>query len=130
MSENNQIYIPKWINIYLWITIIISLVFSVLAYAQPEIQFGTWQAFNNEGSLSLAGPLGNYIARNFAIVAVGAFALSMKSLDAIRLFLVLRIVTDAFDAAHNFIGGNSQMAWIALVMLIIEVAAMVKINFK
>lgn len=130
MSENNQISIPNWVNIYLWLTIIIALVFSVLAYANPQIQFGTWQAFNDDGALSLAGPLGNYIARNFAIVAVGTFALSMKSLDAIRLFLVLRIVTDAFDAAHNFVGGNSQMAWIALVMLGIEVFAMIKVNFK
>ena len=119
---------PKWITIYLWVTTAMATMFSLLAYFKPEIQFGTWEAIATTGALSLAGPLGLYLSRNLATVAVGIFALTSKSVSAVKALLVLRVVTDGLDFAHNAIAGNMQGGAFAAVMFAIEVFALIKIN--
>ena len=119
---------PKWITIYLWVTTAMATMFSLLAYFKPEIQFGTWEALATTGALSLAGPLGLYLSRNLATVAVGIFALTSKSVSAVKALLVLRVVTDGLDFAHNAIAGNMQGGAFAAVMFAIEVFALIKIN--
>jgi hypothetical protein len=125
-ANNNQT--PKWITIYLWVTTAMATMFSLLAYFKPEIQFGTWETLKATGALSLAGPLGLYLSRNLATVAVGVFALTNKSVSAIKTLLILRVVTDGLDFAHNAIAGNMQGGAFAAVMCAIEIFALVKIN--
>jgi len=127
MSERNTTY-PNWIRIYLWIVTIMALMFSLLAYFKPDLQFGTWEALSAGGALSLAGPLGLYVSRNLATALMGIYTLTQKSTAMIKAYLVLRIVTDGMDAIHNFIGGNMPIAIFAIVMLLIEVFAFSKIK--
>lgn len=128
MKTANTNQTPKWITIYLWVTTAMATMFSLLAYFKPEIQFGTWEALTTTAALSLAGPLGLYLSRNIATVAVGIFALSNKSVSAIKALLILRVVTDGFDFVHNAIAGNMQGGAFAAIMFIIEIFALVKIN--
>jgi hypothetical protein len=119
--------IPTWTKIYLTIVSIMALAFSLLAYFNPSIQFGTWETLSAAGATSLAGPIGLYIARNLATVAVGAFALKTGALGAITAAFVLRAVTDGLDGVHNLIGGNVPGAGFALVMFAIEAFALTKL---
>ncbi len=121
---------PKWITIYLWITTAMALMFSLLAYFKPDIQFGAWEALTAGGALSLAGPLGLYISRNLATVIVGVFALTRKSLPMITVLLVLRLATDGLDFIHNVLAGSIQGGIFALVMFVIEVVALVMVVKK
>ena len=127
MTGQKPIY-PTWIKIYLWITTIMALMFALLAYFKPDVQFGTWEAMTSAGALSLAGPLGLYISRNLATAILGIYALTQKSVILITAYLVLRIVTDGVDAVHNFIGGNMQGVGFAAVMLLIELFAFYKLR--
>lgn len=114
---------PRWIRIYLTVVTAMAAAFSALAYVSPGIQFGTWPAFGAAGALSLAGPVGLYIARNVATVLVGAFALTSGAHAAIVSAFVLRGATDAMDAVHNLIGGNVPAAGFAGVMFAVEAFA-------
>jgi hypothetical protein len=105
---------PKWITIYLWVVAVMALVFSVMGYIKPEIQFSTWQAFGQAGALSIIGPLGLYLARNIATVAVCVFALLKPGIAIFQAAFVLRAVTDLLD--------------FALVMFLIEAFALIKIR--
>lgn len=117
-----------WTRIYLLLVTLMAAAFSVLAYVNPAMQFGTWEALSAAGATSLAGPLGLYVARNLATVAVGAFALTNGSKDAYSAAFLLRAVTDGLDAAHNLIGGNAPGAIFAIVMLAIELFALFSIH--
>ena len=119
---------PKWIVIYLWITSAMALLFSLLAYAKPEVQFGTWPAMKTEAALSLAGPLGLYIARNLATVAAVFVSLLSGQAAAIRTALVLRAVTDSLDGIHNAVSGNLPAAGFAAVMFAIEAFALTRMR--
>lgn len=77
--------IPKWIIIYLWLTAIITVAFSLLGYFKPDALLGTWGAFSAEDSLSLAGPVGLFVARNIGTAAVNIFALIQKNASMIKL---------------------------------------------
>jgi hypothetical protein len=125
-AKTNQT--PRWITIYLWVTTAMATMFSLLAYFKPEVQFGTWETLTATGALSLAGPLGLYLSRNLATVAVGIFALTNKSNSAIRALLILRLATDGLDFVHNAIAGNVQGGSFAALMCAIEVFALVKLN--
>ena len=127
MTNQNRTY-PYWINIYLWIATIMALMFSLLAYFKPEIQFGTWEALSATGALSLAGPIGLYVSRNIATALVGIYALTQKSVDMIKIYIILRIITDGVDAIHNLIGGNMQGVGFAAIMFLIEVYALYKMK--
>ena len=123
--------ILQWMKIYLILVTLLSLTFSLLAYFYPAFQFGSWSAFGVAGATSLIGPVGLYIARNLATVAVGAFALGNGSLGAITAAYILRAVTDAVDGAHNLVGGNVSGAVFALVLFAVEVFALSKlVSFK
>lgn len=124
MQNTNSI--PKWITVYLWVTAAMASAFSVLAYLKPDVQFAVWPALKAEGALSLAGPLGLYIARNLATVATTVFALLSGTVSAIRAALILRVVTDGMDCVHNAFAGNMPGAGFAGVMLAIEVAALLR----
>lgn len=126
MTSVNQV--PKWVTIYLWITTIMALMFSLLAYFKPEIQFGTWGALAANAALSLGGPLGLYISRNLATVVVGLFVLTNKSTTSIRILLILRLLTDGLDFVHNIIAGSIEGGAFAGVMFAIEVIALLKIS--
>lgn len=119
--------IPTWTKIYLAIVTLMALAFSLLAYVNPALQFATWETLTAAGATSLAGPMGLYVARNLATVAVGAFALTNGSLAAITAAFVLRAVTDGIDGVHNLIGGNVPGAGFALVMFAIEAFALTKL---
>lgn len=128
MTTSNTNQTAKWIIIYLWVTTAMATMFSLLAYFKPEIQFGTWETLTATGALSMAGPLGLYLSRNLATVAVGIFALTNKSVSAIKALLILRVVTDGLDFTHNAIAGNMQGGAFAAFMFAIEIFAFVKIN--
>ncbi len=119
---------PKWITVYLWVTAAMASLFSVLAYLKPEVQFAVWLTLKAEGALSLAGPLGLYIARNLATVATTVFALVSNTVSAVRAALVLRAVTDGIDCVHNALAGNMPGAGFAGVMFTIEVAALLRLR--
>ena len=119
---------PKWIIVYLWIVTVMALIFSIMGYIKPDVQFGTWQAFGQVGALSIIGPLGLYLARNIATVAVCAFALFTPSIAVLQAAFILRGVTDMMDLVHNAIGGNMPIAIFALVMFLIEVFALIKLR--
>ena len=121
---------PKWITVYLWVTTLMATMFSLLAYFKPDVQFSTWEAFSTSGALSLAGPLGLYVSRNLATVCVGLFALTNKSSEAIKALLILRLVTDGLDFAHNVLAGNLAGGSFALVMGAIEAFALYKMLKK
>lgn len=113
-----------WMKVYLGITSVMALAFSALAYVQPQAQFGAWEALGAAGALSLAGPLGLYIARNLATAAVGLFALRAGP-TALSTALLLRAVTDGLDALHNAVGGNYPGVGFAGVMCAVDVVALV-----
>lgn len=120
--------IPKWIIIYLWFTAIITVAFSLLGYFKPDALLGTWEAFSAAGSLSLAGPVGLFVARNLGTAAVNIFALLKKNASMIKLVLLLRMVTDGFDCINNLIGANIPIAVFGGVMCLIEIYAFTKIK--
>ncbi len=120
--------IPKWIIIYLWLTAILTVAFSLLGYFKPDALLGTWDAFSAPGSLSLAGPVGLFVARNLGTAAVNIFALIQKNASMIKLVLLLRLVTDGFDCINNLIGGNIPIAIFGGVMCLIEIFAFSKIK--
>jgi hypothetical protein len=102
--------------------------FSLLAYLKPGIQFAHWSALGAAGALALAGPLGLYVARNLATVAVGAFALRDGSVPALSAALLLRAVTDGLDAGHNLVGSNLPGAVFAAVMCALDLAALFSVR--
>ncbi len=128
MENTQNVPVPKWIIIYLWIITAFAFIFSLMAYLRPEFQFGGWTVLNTAGALSLAGPLGLYIARNIATATASLFALLNKSVNALMTAFVLRAVMDGFDFIHNIIAGNTPIAIFALVALAIEISALIKLK--
>jgi hypothetical protein len=120
--------IPKWITIYLWFTFLITLGASLSAYFKPDALLGTWEALPAAGALSLAGPLGLFVSRNFGTAVVTAFALVKSNASMIKLVLLLRIVSDGLDCVNNIIAGNMPVAIMGGVMCLIEVFAFTKIK--
>lgn len=125
---NKSTATPKWIIIYLWITFLITLGASLSGYFKPDALLGTWPALPAAGALSLAGPLGLFISRNFATAIVTAFALVKNSASMIKIVLLLRIVSDGLDCINNIIAGNMPVAIMGGVMCLIEVFAFTKIK--
>lgn len=119
---------PGWTRIYLGVTSALALMFSVLGYLKPGVQFATWPVLTTAGALSLAGPLGLYLSRNLATVVVGVWAVRDGGVAPLRAGLLLRAVTDGLDAVHQAIGGNPPGAGFAVVMCTIEVAALVSLS--
>jgi len=125
---NNSTSVPKWITIYIWITAFITLGASMAGYFMPDALLGTWEAISAGGALSLAGPLGLFVSRNFATAVVTIFALVQKNASMIKLVLLLRIVSDALDLVNNLIAGNMPVAIMGGVMCAIEIFAFTKIK--
>lgn len=98
MTQNTTT-VPKWIILYLWATAFITIGASLAGYLKPDALFGTWEALSAAGSLSLAGPLGLFVARNFGTAAVSVFALVKKNASMIQLLLILRIISDGRTAS-------------------------------
>ena len=127
MSDNST-STPKWITIYLWITAFITLGASLAGYFKPDALLGGWEALSAGGALSLAGPLGLFVSRNFATAAVTIFALLKNNASMIKLVLLLRIVSDGLDLVNNLIAGNMPVAIMGGVMCAIEIFAFTKIK--
>lgn len=119
---------PKWVKIYLWITAAITLGASLAGYFKPDALLGTWEALPAAGALSLAGPLGLFVSRNFATAVVTIFALVKDNASMIKLVLVLRIVSDGLDLVNNVIADNMAVAIMGGVMCLIEVFAFTKVK--
>lgn len=118
---------PKWITIYLWITSFITLAASLSGYFNPNALLGTWEAITATGALSLAGPLGLFVSRNFATAVVTIFALLKKNISMIKIVLLLRIVSDGLDLVNNLIAQNMSVAIVGGIMCLIEIFAFVKL---
>lgn len=125
---NSTIIVPKWVIIYLWLTILITIGFCAAGYFSPGSILSGWEALSAAGSLSLAGPLGLFLARNVGTAVATTFALTQKNASMIQAVLVLRIATDGLDCVHNFIGGNTPVAIFSIVMCFIEIFAFVSIK--
>ncbi len=125
---NNSTTVPKWITIYLWITAFITLGASLAGYFKPDALLGTWEAISAAGALSLAGPLGLFVSRNFATAVVTIFALVKNNAAMIKLVLLLRIVSDGLDLVNNLMAGNMPVAIMGGVMCLIEIFAFTKIK--
>ncbi|MEM7514104.1 MAG: hypothetical protein AAF388_24485 [Bacteroidota bacterium] len=118
---------PKWITIYVWVVTAMTFMFSILAYVNPGMQFGGWEALDAAGALSLGGPMGLYIARNLATGVIGLFALLKKNSAMIQLYLVMRTATELMDLIHALSsGGGMQAAAFPLIMLVIDVFALMQ----
>ncbi|MEL6193172.1 MAG: hypothetical protein AAFR66_14035 [Bacteroidota bacterium] len=118
---------PKWITIYVWVVTAMTFMFSILAYVNPGMQFGGWEALDAAGALSLGGPMGLYIARNLATGVIGLFALLKKNNAMIQLYLVMRTATELMDLIHALSsGGGMQAAAFPLIMLVIDVFALMQ----
>jgi len=117
--------VPKWIIAYLWIITIITFMLSMLAYINPAIQF---PGFAEIGALSLAGPLGFFVARNVATGVTTAFALINGTVNALMTAFVLRAVTDGMDFVHSVIVGNFPLAIFAFALCAIEIIALIKLK--
>lgn len=128
MSDNSTTTTPKWVTIYLWLTFAITLGASLAAYFKPDALLGTWEALPAAGALSLAGPLGLFVSRNFATAVVTAFALVKNNSSMIKLVLLLRIVSDGLDLVNNLIAGNMSVAIMGGIMCLIEIFAFTKIK--
>ena len=127
MTDNSNA-IPKWITIYIWITAFITLGASLAGYFKPDALLGGWEALSAGGALSLAGPLGLFVSRNFATAVVTIFALVQKNASMLKLVLLLRIVSDGLDLVNNLIAGNMPVAIMGGVMCLIEIFAFTKIK--
>ena len=125
---NQSTSIPKWINIYLWVTFAITLGASLAGYFKPDALLGTWEALTAAGALSLAGPLGLFLSRNMATAVVTLFGLLQKSASMIKIVLLLRIVSDGLDLVNNLIAGNMQVAIMGGVMCAIEIFAFTRLK--
>ena len=125
---NNSTSVPKWITIYIWITAFITLGASLAGYFMPDALLGTWEAISAGGALSLAGPLGLFVSRNFATAVVTIFSLVQNNASMIKLVLLLRIVSDGLDLVNNLIAGNMPVAIMGGVMCAIEIFAFTKIK--
>lgn len=126
--KNQSTSIPKWVNIYLWVTFAITLGASLAGYFKPDALLGTWEALPAAGALSLAGPLGLFVSRNMATAVVTLFGLLQKSASMIKIVLLLRIVSDGLDLVNNLIAGNMQVAIMGGVMCLVEIFAFTKIK--
>lgn len=119
---------PKWVNIYAWVTVAITVGASAAGYLQPGALFGTWEALETAGALSFAGPVGLFLARNVGTAVLGIFALTRKNSSLIVAYLVLRIATDGMDCIHNLIADNMPVAIMAAVMCAIDIMAFSKVR--
>lgn len=119
---------PKWVGIYLWVTAFITLGASLAGYFMPDALLGGWEAISAAGALSLAGPLGLFVSRNFATLAVTVFALVQNNASMIKVVLVLRIVSDGLDLVNNLIAGNMPVAIMGGVMCLIQIYAFTKVK--
>lgn len=128
MTNKTTTTTSKWITIYLWITAFITLGASLAGYFKPDALLGTWEALPAAGALSLAGPLGLFVSRNFATAVVTIFALVKNNASMIKLVLLLRIVSDGLDLVNNIIAGNMPVAIMGGVMCLIEIFAFIKIK--
>ncbi|MEO1218544.1 MAG: hypothetical protein AAFY45_33750 [Bacteroidota bacterium] len=127
MTKNSS-SIPKWITIYIWITAFITLGASIAGYFAPDALLGGWEALSAGGALSLAGPLGLFVSRNFATAAVTIFALVKNNASMIKLVLLLRIVSDGLDLVNNLVAGNMPVAIMGGVMCLIEIFAFTQVK--
>ncbi len=128
MTSDSNTTIPRWIIIYLWVTAFITLGASLAGYFKPDALLGTWEALSAAGALSLAGPLGLFVSRNFATAVVTIFALLKSNASMIKLVLLLRIVSDGLDLVNNLIAGNMPVAIMGGIMCLIEIFAFTKIK--
>lgn len=121
---NTSTAAPRWTRIYIGITGVLSLLFGTLAYLNPSIQFGAWEALETAGALSLTGPLGLYIARNLAEGVVGLVA-ARASVPFLMAAFLMRTVTEALDTVHALLGGAGLTgALFPLVMLALDIAGL------
>lgn len=125
---NDSTTIPRWIIIYLWITAFITLGASLTGYFKPDALLGTWESLSAPGALSLAGPLGLFLARNMGTALASVYALLQKNTSMIKMLLVLRIATDGFDCVHNLMAGNMPVAIMGGVMCLIEIFALTRLK--
>jgi hypothetical protein len=127
----NEAISPKWTVYYLWFTVALISVFTILGYAKPEYLLSTWRAFTVEGSTDLTGPLGFWMARNLGFVLVALYALVVKSRDMVLAMLMFRVVVDFFDFFHwGILSGQFSGGIAPLVMTIVEVIAVQQLLSK
>lgn len=119
---------PKWIKIYLWVTVVITAGACVSGYFMPEALLDSWEALPAAGALSLAGPLGLFLSRNVATAVVTVFALIKNNAAMIKLVLLLRIISDGLDLVNNLVADNMPVAIFGGIMCLIEIIAFTKIK--
>ncbi len=124
----NSTATPKWVTIYLWFTVLLTVAFCATGYFSPGNLFTGWGALSAPDALSLAGPLGLFLARNIGTAAATTFGLLQKNASVIQTVLILRIVTDGMDCVHNLIAGNMPVAIFGGVMCLIEIFAFFSIK--
>ena len=120
--------VPKWITIYLWLTVLLTIGACAAGYFSPGALFSTWEAIGADGALSLAGPVGLFLSRNVATAILGLFSLTKGGVGMIKGYLVLRAASDGMDFIHNIIADNMPVAIMGLVMCAIEIFALVKLS--
>lgn len=118
----------KWIIIYLWITVLITVGACIAGYFMPDTLLATWPALEAVGALSLAGPLGLFLSRNVATAVVTLFSLVKKNAAMIKIVLLLRIFSDGFDLINNLIADDIPVAVMGGVMCLIEIVAFIQMN--
>lgn len=119
--------IQKWITGCLWLLTGLTAIVSYLGYAFPDT-FSGWLFTGTASTLTLTDPLGLYLARNVATVAMSSFALSSRSVTAYMCVFILLVVTDGLNVLHFALDGKFMTASIFLDFFIIETVALKQLS--
>ena len=105
--------IPKWIIIYLWILVILTIIFTFTAFLMPDILINTGK-YVGESSV----PLNLYLSRNVAIIVIYLFALFSQRIIVFKAVFILRGVIDLIDLLQDVVYGNIFEMPFPLILLI------------
>ena len=108
--------IPKWITIYLWILVILTTIFTLIAFLLPDIFINTGKYFGES-----SGPLNLYLSRNIAIIVIYLFALFSQRIIVFKTVFILRGVIDLIDLFQDIVYVNIFEMPFPLILLIIDI---------
>ena len=114
--------IPKWITIYLWLLVILTIIFTITAFLMPDILINTGKYLGES-----SGPLNLYLSRNIAIIVIYLFALFSQRIVVFKTVFLLRGVIDLIDLFQDVVYGNIFEMPFPLILLIIDVCALFKL---
>lgn len=120
--------IPRWMTGYLVTEALLVAIFTYFAYATPGILFTSWPVTCSANALTLAGPIGLYLARSMATVVTTLLAIAKKSIVTYMLAFTLYAIANGINFVHYMINGNYKISIIFLVLFAVELTIFLKLN--